>query len=112
MCLVLHDGIAACRETRRLLLGSLGKTHSQPRRGISAQYGEGRDQGRHLHELRGEAVYGLPMVGSSFGSRRARVFASKSAARASNRVSLHARPKNEMPIGNPFTSATGSVMLG
>lgn len=52
------------------------------------------------------------IVAGNVGSRRARVRPSKSAAKASNRASLHARPKNDSPSGRPFTSAAGRVTLG
>src|SRR5690606_41682140 len=53
----------------------------------------------------------LPIVGNSCGCRRARVRASKSAASPSSRASLQARPKNDIPSGNPFTFAAGKVTL-
>ena len=46
------------------------------------------------------------------GSRRARVRCSKSAASASRRASLHARPKNKNPTGTPSFSSKGTVTLG
>jgi len=51
-------------------------------------------------------------VVKNFGGLRECVACSKAYANFSSAGSLHARPKNEMPTGNPKTNPAGTVMLG
>src|ERR1700751_795907 len=58
------------------------------------------------------ARYPVWIVGRNPGDRRALVACSKAKARRSNLGSLQARPKNEIPTGNPEMEPAGPVMLG
>ena len=65
-----------------------------------------------IRVIRGRSAHFASVVGRNFGSRRAFVRASKSAASASSFASLQARPKNDTPTGSSATWPAGTVTLG
>jgi hypothetical protein len=59
-----------------------------------------------------ERLYNISAVAKNFGGFRKSVACSNAYANLSNVGSLHARPKKDIPTGNPDTNPAGTVTLG